>query len=364
MKHGILIVGTALKINELFLNYILDSYKKCFDDLGDTLFSSKTDPNLPFLIEKLSNEYEKITIFAHKESFTLVNKIISTLTHDTLSLKDKSLLPSKVKIYENNSYLINIENCAINVLHAEENVTLPNILHVKKSNFATLHLIGFDEDSSAILLEAVKQTNEVKTISTPLVQGWLKIEAKAKTHGNIKEFCKNAQELFKGKIFIADNPIKHIVISLQKHQKTISIAESCTGGLISKMITKIPGASNVYEGGLVTYSNRIKTSWLGVDENSLKTYGAVSEAVIKQMLQGVLKASNADFAIATSGVAGPEGGTKTKPVGTVFIGVANKEGKFLVERLFLQGDRNYIQSQSSYAALKLLLDLGETTFFR
>lgn len=364
MKHGILVVGTALKINGVFLDYIYESYKRCFESLGDTFFSPKTDPNLPFLIEKLSSEYEKVTIFAHKESFTLVNKIISTLTQDSLSLKEDILLPSKVSIYEKNSYLVDIDKCTLNVLHVEENKTIPNILHVKQSNHANLHLIGFDEDSSSILLEAIKQTNEVNTISTPIVQGWLKIEAKAKTHGNIKEFCKNANDLFRGKIFIANNPIAHIVTSLQKHEKTISVAESCTGGLISSLITKIPGSSNVYEGGLTTYSNRIKTSWLGVDEGTLNVHGAVSEATVKEMLQGTLNTSNADFALAVSGVAGPDGGTKSNPVGTVFVGVANKEGKFLVERLFLQGDRHYIQNQSAYGALKLLLDLGEKVFFK
>lgn len=280
-----------------------------------------------------------------------------------MSLKDGILIPSKVTIFEENSYIINIENCKINVLHVEENRSLPNILHVDKSYQSNLHLIGLDEDSCGILLESLRQTYEVTTTITPLVQSWLKIEAEAKSEQNIKEFNLNAKELFKGKIFIENNPICHIINSLKKHEKTISIAESCTGGLISSLITSVSGSSDVYEGGLTTYSNRIKTSWLGVDEGVLKSHGAVSEATIKEMLDGALKTSESDFSLATSGIAGPNGGTKDKPIGTVFVGVANKEGKFLVERLLLKGDRNYVQIQSVYSAFKLLFDLEREIFF-
>lgn len=363
MKHALLIVGDALKANELVLNYIFETYKKHFKAFGNVYFSPKTDPNLPFLFEKLSQDYEVVTIYAHKESFALTNKILSTLTEDALSLKDGILVPSKVTNYEKNSYIINLGKCTINVLHVEENKTLPNILHVKNFTSANIHLIGLDEDSCGILLESLRQTYEVTTNITPLVQGWLQIEAKAKSSQNIKEFKINARELFKGKIFINQSPIVHIIDSLKRAEKTISVAESCTGGLISSLITSIAGSSQVYEGGLTTYSNRIKSSWLGVDESVLKSHGAVSEATIREMLDGALKASESDFALATSGIAGPDGGTKDKPVGTVFVGAASKDGGFLVERLLLDGDRNYIQNQSAYSAFKLLFDLEPDIFF-
>ncbi len=363
MKDGVLVVGAELRINETFLFYMQENYREYFLKQPDRFFSTKTDSNLPFLIEKLSNEYEKLTIFAHRDSFILVNKIISTLTSDVLSLKDDILIPSKVTIYEKKSYLVEIENCTINILHVKENEELPNILHVKQNDSAYLHLIGFDEDSASILLDTIKQTNEVNTVSTPIVQGWLKIRAKAKIHGNINEFCKNASELFKGKIFICDNPIKHIVDRLKACQKTITVAESCTGGLISSMITSIAGSSKVYEGGIISYSNRIKNLWLGVNESTLNVYGAVSEECVREMLQGVLTSSSADFALAVSGIAGPDGGSENKPVGTVFIGAASKEGKFLVQRVQLQGDRHYIQVQSAYYAFKVLLELENDMFF-
>ncbi len=363
MKHSVLIVGTALKINELFFNYIYESYKQCFKSTGDIFFSSKTDSNLPLLIEKLTSEYDKLTIFAHKESFNLVNKIISTLTQDALSLKNGILIPSKVMIFEKDSYLADVDDCIVNILHVKENEKLPNILHLNQSDSAILHLIGFDEESSFILLDAIKQTNEVNTISTPLIDGWLKIEARARTHGNIKEFCKNAQELFRGKIFISHDPVEHIVKSLKLHKKTIALAESCTGGLLSSMITKIPGSSDVYEGGITSYSNRIKNLWLGVNKNTLNVYGAVSEECVKEMLHGILSKSGADFALAISGIAGPSGGTQNRPVGTVFIGGANKDGRFLIQRVNLKGNRQYIQNQSAYFALKILLELGDDIFF-
>lgn len=363
MKHALLIVGDALKANELILDYIFETYKKHFKALGNVYFSPKTDPNLPFLLEKLSQDYMNVTIFAHKDSFTLINKILSTLTEDVLSLKDDILIPSKVKLYEKNSYVINIQNCKLNILHVQENKILPEILHVKHKTKSNLHLIGLDEDSCGILLESLKQTYEITTTITPLVQGWLKIEANAKSNQQLEQFNLDAINMFKDKIFISDDPIKYIVNALQRSKKTISVAESCTGGLISALITSISGSSKIYEGGLTTYSNRIKTSWLGVDESVLQTHGAVSEATIREMLDGNLKASESDLSIAVSGVAGPDGGTKDKPVGTVFVGVANKEGNFLVERLLIDGDRKYIQMQSAYNGFRLLFNLEPKIFF-
>ena len=109
---------------------------------------------------------------------------------------------------------------------------------------------------------------------------------------------------------------------LRKSKKTITTAESCTGGLVASLITKISGSSDIFNGSIVTYSNSIKNKELGVLNESLDKFGAVSKQVVSEMLDGVLKKFEADFAIAISGVAGPNGGTKNKPVGTIVIGIA------------------------------------------
>jgi nicotinamide-nucleotide amidase len=106
---------------------------------------------------------------------------------------------------------------------------------------------------------------------------------------------------------------------LRKRGATLTTAESCTGGLIASMLTRIPGASDGFQAGFVTYANNIKHAVLGVDNAVLATEGAVSEPVVQQMALGAMERSGADYAIAVSGIAGPEGGTQDKPVGTVWL---------------------------------------------
>ncbi len=113
---------------------------------------------------------------------------------------------------------------------------------------------------------------------------------------------------------------------LRKTGGTVATAESCSGGLISHRITNVPGSSAYFMGGAVTYSNEAKKRVLGVDEDSLQEHGAVSEHVAKEMASGAQEQFAADYAVACTGVAGPTGGTKAKPVGTVYSAVAAPGG--------------------------------------
>jgi len=139
---------------------------------------------------------------------------------------------------------------------------------------------------------------------------------------------------------------------LIKHKKTITTAESCTGGLIASKITQISGSSNIFNGAIVSYSNGIKTQELGVKEETLKKFGAVSIQVVEEMLDGVIDKFDADYAIAVSGIAGPNGGTKNKPVGTVVIGImGKKEGKD-IEICHFNGSRIEIQNKAANKSLE------------
>jgi len=111
---------------------------------------------------------------------------------------------------------------------------------------------------------------------------------------------------------------------LKEKAATLSTAESCTGGMIAHKITSISGSSAYYKGSIVAYDNAVKQAQLGVSSSYLETYGAVSEQVVSQMAKGVLSLLNTDYAIATSGIAGPDGGTPTKPVGTIWVAFASK----------------------------------------
>ena len=144
-----------------------------------------------------------------------------------------------------------------------------------------------------------------------------------------------------------------IIENLKMSNKTITFAESCTGGRIAASFTAIPGASHVLNGACVTYSNHIKHLWLGVSQKTLKMHGAVSKECVEQMCSGVLKFAQADYAIAVSGIAGPSGGNKLKPVGTVFIATGTPE-HIISKRYLFAGDRESVQHQATQAAIELL----------
>ena len=142
---------------------------------------------------------------------------------------------------------------------------------------------------------------------------------------------------------------------LRKKGWTLSIAESCTGGLICDRITDVSGSSDYFEGGMVTYSNKSKTELLGVPEAYIKRFGAVSPQVARKMAEGIRKAFHTTFGLSTTGVAGPKGGTKRSPVGRVFIGVAAGRRTW-VWKLDLKGSRREIKRESACRSLKYLYD--------
>lgn len=152
-----------------------------------------------------------------------------------------------------------------------------------------------------------------------------------------------------------DKPIEAIVGDLLRNQSmTLSTAESCTGGNIAHLITSIAGSSDYFQGSVVSYSNDVKKSVLGVQESTLAEYGAVSEQTVRQMAEGVARLTQTDCAIATSGIAGPGGGTEAKPVGTVWIAV--KVGnKVQTQCVHLPGNRERVIDRASTNALIMLI---------
>jgi nicotinamide-nucleotide amidase len=151
---------------------------------------------------------------------------------------------------------------------------------------------------------------------------------------------------------VNDDTLESVVVSLlTRSSKTIAIAESCTGGLIARRITSIPGASTAFVEGMVTYSNQSKIERLGVSKDTLNKYGAVSYETATEMLKGILKATGADVGIAVTGIAGPGGGTPDKPVGLVYIAIGDKNGYMKVQDYNLLGERTRVQQTASSIAL-------------
>jgi nicotinamide-nucleotide amidase len=144
-----------------------------------------------------------------------------------------------------------------------------------------------------------------------------------------------------------------VVRELVRRGETLALAESCTGGLVGRLITDIAGASAAFVEGFVTYANAAKTAHLGVPEALIATHGAVSEPVARAMAEGARAASGATWAIAVTGLAGPGGGTPEKPVGTIHLAVAGPDGTTHVQRRF-PFDRERIRVVSAWSALDLL----------
>jgi len=136
---------------------------------------------------------------------------------------------------------------------------------------------------------------------------------------------------------------------------SVAVAESCTSGLIASQLTLKSGSSAFFKGGIIAYQNAIKIKILGVDEQAILQYTEVSTEVVKQMAEGVRKSFLTDYSIATSGYAGPSGGTSNNPIGTVFIAISSASGVD-VERFVFSGDRQSIVNQASEKAVSLLYD--------
>ena len=152
-----------------------------------------------------------------------------------------------------------------------------------------------------------------------------------------------------------NNNAKKIVRILTKRKLNISFAESCTGGLLSSTITSINGSSKVFTLGLVVYSNKSKNSILKIPNIILKRYGAVSEQICSAMLKNLSKISKTNMSLSITGIAGPGGGTKKKPVGLVYIGI-KKGNKIYVKKCFFKNkDRSYIQKATVKKSLGLIL---------
>jgi len=140
---------------------------------------------------------------------------------------------------------------------------------------------------------------------------------------------------------------------LKERSKTVATAESCTGGYIAHLITSVPGSSAYFMGSVVSYDNKVKKNILGVREDTLQTDGAVSEDTVIQMQKGILKIMQTDYAIAVSGIMGPDGGTPDKPVGMVWIAVGNNQS-IETKKIHFRFDRNRNIELTSINALNLL----------
>lgn len=239
------------------------------------------------------------------------------------------------------------------------NQALPLLLKsakIKKETFVvrSVRITGMVESQVA------QKTTDLLNLHPPLTVGIyakpgqveLKIMSKASSSSAARQAADRVEKQIRKRlgthVFGIDNDNLASVIGalLRKNKKTLSIAESCTGGLVSHLVTETPGSSDYFIGGIVAYSNKIKTSLLGVQSATIKKHGAVSQATAREMAAGVRAKFGADYGLAVSGIAGPTGGTKQKPVGFVCMAISSKQKTVAKEHLFF-GTRSEIKARSA-----------------
>ncbi len=147
-----------------------------------------------------------------------------------------------------------------------------------------------------------------------------------------------------------------MVAALSERGLTVAVAESCTGGLVGHLLTNVPGSSRCFIGGVAAYHGRAKTALLGVPVETQRTYGGVSAETALAMAQGVRERLDADIGVGVTGIAGPTGGSETRPVGLVYLALADREGQTRARREVWSGDRESNKAQSARTALEMVLE--------
>lgn len=226
----------------------------------------------------------------------------------------------------------------------------------------TLHTFGLGESAIAEKLGALMDRKRNPSVGTTVAGGIVSLrvnarfDAKDKAARQLEETERACRAALGELIFGRDDETLQAVIAkllLARNGETVTTAESCTGGIVAKMLTDTPGSSAYFRQGWVTYANEAKASLLGVPEALLQAHGAVSEPVVRAMAEGARSRAKATYALAVSGIAGPDGGTPTKPVGTVWFGLARSDATDA--RMFVMtGDREMIRDRSAKMALTML----------
>jgi len=225
----------------------------------------------------------------------------------------------------------------------------------------TLKLLGLGESSveEQIMDLMLNQSNPTIAPYAKEYETHLRITAKGKNQEEVRLLIQQTEEMIRERLDryiygVDQEKLEHLVaIKLAEKNLTIAVAESCTGGLIAHRLTNIPGISQYLERGVVSYSNEAKMEILGVSPTILEEHGAVSQQTALAMAEGIRRISRTDFGLAVTGIAGPTGGTETKPVGLVYIALSANSGQRW-EKYNFSGDRESIKMRSSQMALNMV----------
>lgn len=262
---------------------------------------------------------------------------------DLNAIKAQAMLPKKAKLLPNkvglapglvfeaeNKLLILLPGVPLEMELMFTEQVLPLLrkkVHVKdKSEERQLHFCMLNEDAlDQIIRESMQRFSDVEVGIYPRF-GSVSLTFRSKNRGQLDEWDALISKRLGSYLFSrTSNKIEEALHSwFVKHRKRLALAESCTGGALSAELVQVPGASDYFLGGFLTYSDALKVGMLGVSQKTLKAFGAVSLETVREMCSGVFEKSDADFAVAVSGIAGPSGGTLQKPIGTVWAAIGER----------------------------------------
>ncbi len=331
--------------------HILNAIKEAEQRADVILITGGLGPTKDDITKHTLNEYFKGNLISNAEALANVHRIFKRFNRPVLEVNIKQAeVPDNCEVilnlngtapgmyfHKNGKHYFSMPGVPFEMMGMMENDVLKMIQSKLKMPFIqheTILTAGIGESFLAEEISEIEESlpNHIKLAYLPkLGQVRLRLSGYAENKEELSsDLLKYKEQIVtKCKKFVVaeqDISIEEAILQLlAKEGKTLSTAESCTGGYIGHLLTSIPGSSKNYLGGGVTYSYELKESVLGVNHDTLIQFGAVSEETVKEMALGALKAFNSDYSIACSGIAGPDGGTLEKPVGTVWVAIANKK---------------------------------------
>ena len=361
MKNALVILDSEIMYNQSFVAYLKREIKSRAGAIETIHIIAKRDEHVVEVLQEVIAEHRNVFVVT-AENFAFASKIIATICHDGLVVKKKDMLvPFKTERYTKNSYLIMKDTTSINVLKVDILQKLPQILITSQARELSFYLFDAALQES---LEAEIAQHELSFEKIGIVEGLLFYKVKGLQREMLEHFLEILDARYRQTVLQGED-LSHILCRrLVEGDMKITTAESCTGGMLASEIVKNSGVSSIFDGGVVTYSNEMKHKLLGVREATLHRYGAVSQECVQEMLKGVMEKFDADFSLAVSGIAGPSGGTRQKPVGTVYVGAKCRGKETIIKRLALKGDRTYIREQSVFWAFRLLAETNREFFFK
>ncbi|MEN8118184.1 MAG: competence/damage-inducible protein A [Bacteroidota bacterium] len=360
-------------------NHISEALRNAEKSVDLVLITGGLGPTKDDITKNTLCEYFNTKLVFHEPTFEHIKKRFANRGIDLNKLnRDQALVPESCTVLpnktgtapgmwfeKNDTIFVSVPGVPLEMKYLVENEILPRFSNNEKAKaifHKTVLTQGLAESMLAEKIEAwedaLPEHIKLAYLPNPLAVR-LRLSAFGKNkdslRADVENEIKKLQKIIPENIFGFDNDTLAEVVGklLKERGKTLAVAESCTGGYISHLITSVSGSSEYYNGSVTSYSNEVKENMLGVKKDTLEKFGAVSEQVAREMVSGVKKVLKANFAIATTGIAGPTGGTEEKPVGTVWIAVAGKNKVFTKKFVFGNNrERNIVRS--SQTALQIL----------